>query len=372
MPSAGEPSVTNPNQALAAVFHGVGQPLRLQRFPWPRLAAGEVLVKVECCTVCGSDLHTITGKRSEQTPTILGHEICGIVAQTGATPLCDIDGHPLQPGDRVTWSTSVSCGDCDRCRGGLPQKCRALAKFGHESTAGRWALSGGLAEYVHLPQGTQALRLPSDLPAGVASPANCATATVAAACRMAGCLSGKRVMIFGAGMLGLTAAAYVRSHGADKVVICDRDQHRLALADRFGADAAILWRESCEELRRRIQEEADCAVFDILLELSGAPAAIEAACELSDIGAKVILVGSVMKSRPVLIDPELLVRRWVSMQGVHNYAPSDLRAAVQFLVECHIRYPFHELVARTFSLQQVNEAVDFSLQHRPVRIAIIP
>ena len=361
-----------PNQALAAVFHGVGQPLTLQPFPVPFITAGEALIRVECCTLCGSDLHTITGKRTEKTPTILGHEICGIVVQQGATPLRDIDSLPLQPGDRVTWSTSVSCGRCDRCQGGLPQKCRTLAKFGHESTEGRWPLSGGLADFVTLPVGTQAIRLPADLPAFVACPANCATATVAAACRMAGPLIGKRVMIFGAGMLGLTAAAYARSQGADKIVICDRDQQRLALGNQFGADASILWRESFDELRLTIRTEAGCTGFDVVLELSGAPAAVEAACVVGDIGAKVILVGSVMKSRPVQLDPEMLVRRWISIHGVHNYAPCDLRAAVRFLTEWHSQFPFQELIARTFSLQQINEAVDFSLQHRPVRVAIIP
>lgn len=130
---------------------------------WRRFEITNALVPgVECCTACGSDLHTITGKRTEQTPTILGHEICGTVVRTGVTPLGDMDGLPLQPGDRVTSWTSVSCGDCDRCRGGLPQKCRALAKFGHESTAERWPLSGGLAEYVHLPVGTQVMRPSTD------------------------------------------------------------------------------------------------------------------------------------------------------------------------------------------------------------------
>lgn len=357
---------------MAAVFQGAGRPLKLQMFPLPLIRAGEAVVRVECCTVCGSDLHTITGKRIEKTPTILGHEICGTIVETGSTPLHDIEGLPLQPGDRVTWSTSVSCGHCDRCRNGLPQKCRTLAKFGHEPTDGNWPLSGGLAEFVHLPLGTQAIRLPPGLPASVASPANCATATVAAACRMAGSLAGKRVLIFGAGMLGLTAAAYARSQGTATIVICDQDQQRLSWAERFGAHTSIVWRDSFEELQRQIQERSGCTAFDVVLELSGAPAAIEAGCALSDIGAKVILVGTVMQSRPVQIDPEILVRRWISIHGVHNYIPGDLQAAVRFLVEHHSRFPFHELVARTFPLQQVNEAVEFSLENRPVRVAIIP
>lgn len=360
------------DQAWAAVFHGPGQPLDLRRFPLPSYESGAAVVRVECCTVCGSDLHTVTGKRSEATPTILGHEICGTVVQPGSPALCDVDGGPLQVGDRLTWSTSVSCGHCDRCRSELPQKCRTLRKFGHESTTAGWSLSGGLAEYVTLPVGTRALRLPVDLPASVACPANCATATVVAACRVAGSLVGKRVLIFGAGMLGLTAVAYARCEGAANIVVCDQNPQRLQWAERFGADRVVEWREPIDELRADILRQSAIMGFDVVLELSGAPAAIEAACALGDIGARIILVGSVMKSRPVQLDPEGLVRRWISIHGVHNYTPSDLRTAVQFLVQNHTQFPFEELVARTFPLQQVNEAFEYLLQNRPVRIAVIP
>jgi len=372
MRTATEPRTGLPNKALAAVFVGQGRPLELQWFEVPPLAPGEALVRVECCTICGSDLHTITGKRTEKVPTILGHEICGVVAATPARPLADLDGSPLQPGDRVTWSTSVSCGHCDRCLGGLPQKCRTLEKYGHESTAGGWPLSGGLSQIVHLKAGSRVIQLPDDIPATAICPANCATATVAAACRVAGSLAGARVLIFGAGMLGMTAAAFARTRGAATVAVCDRDLHRLALAGKFGADVGVEWQSDVEVLRQACWSHASCRAFDVLLELSGAPEAVEAACTLGDVGAKVILIGSVMTSRPVQVDSESLVRRWLSIHGVHNYTPDDLRTAVGFLSEYHRRFPFLELVARTFSLEQVNAAVDFAIQQRPIRIAVVP
>jgi putative phosphonate catabolism associated alcohol dehydrogenase len=363
---------TTGKTSRVAVFHAAGQKLSLDQISLPRLADGESLVRVECCTVCGSDLHTITGKRAEKTPTILGHEICGRIAAVSFHSMHDIDGVPLSVGDRVTWSVSVSCGNCDRCRGGLPQKCRTLAKFGHEATDGRWPLSGGLAEFILLPVGTQVIRLPVDLPANVVCPANCATATVAAACRMAGPLAGKRVLIFGAGMLGLTAAAMARSQSASHIVICDRDKERLVWAEQFGAHASLVWNDSHADLRQELRDSSGDQGFDVILELSGSPDAIELGCSVCDIGAKVILVGTVMKSRPVQLDPEMLVRRWISIHGVHNYTPDDLRTAVRFLTENHNRYPLHELVARTFSLNEINDAIDYAIQHRPIRIAIVP
>lgn len=366
------PANHDDNSTMAAVFHHPERPLSLERLPLPRPEAGEALVQIECCTICGSDLHTLTGARIEKTPAILGHEICGRVVAVSPTRLRDIDTTPLSVGDRVTWSVAVSCGQCDRCQRGLPQKCRTLAKFGHESTEGDWPLSGGLARHVLLPVGTQVVRLPESLPAEVACPANCATATVVAACRAAGPVSGRRVLIFGAGMLGLTATAYAHSQSAARILVCDRDPSRLAWGERCGAHGTIVWSESATELRQSVQGLTGDGEFDIVLEMSGSPDAIEAGCALCDIGAKVVLVGSVMKSRAARIDPETLVRRLISIHGVHNYTPDDLRTAVRFLAENHMKYPLGELVARTFALDDINTAIPYAVRNRPVRIAIVP
>src|SRR5690606_7982528 len=140
-----------------------------------------------CCTLCGSDLHTLQGKRDVPVPTILGHEVVGRVADWGGTaPPVDLVGAPLGHGDRGTWAIAASCGVCFFCLRGIPQKCESLFKYGHEQLAERHLLSGGLATHCHLTKNSAVLQLPEELPDKVASPANCATATVAAALRVAG------------------------------------------------------------------------------------------------------------------------------------------------------------------------------------------
>lgn len=360
------------SSTLAAVFLVPGKPLELSRLPTPELHAGEALVRIECCTLCGSDLHTVSGKRIEKTPGILGHEIIGHVETVGLPPLCDLSGQTLEAGDRVTWSVAVSCSECDRCRQGLPQKCRSLSKYGHELCVGREALSGGLAERILLRRGTAVVKIPADLPAEVICPVSCATATVAAACRKAGDVSGKNVLILGAGMLGITAAAMAKARGAERVAVCDVDPVRLEQVKSFGADATVEWVPEREPLRERFFQRTGMDLFDVVLELSGSPDAVEAACELAGIGGKVLLVGSVMKSRPVAIDPESVVRRCLSIFGIHNYVPEDLQTAVDFLIQNHSRYPFAKLVQQSYPLTEINLAIETALVERPVRVAIRP
>lgn len=342
----------------AAVFRSVGQPFELCDVAVPQLQPGQTLIRITCCTICGSDLHTWSGARSGAMPTILGHEIIGTVAALSQPVTLAIDDCPLQLGDRVTWSVAASCGQCDRCHSQLPQKCHRLFKYGHELYAAGAELSGGLAEYCVLQPGTAVMHLPSELSDTVACPANCATATVAAAVRQAGCLNGKRVLVTGAGMLGLTTCAMAHNAGAAHVCLCDPHAERRQQAELFGAAEMLA------------AVEADN--FDCVFEMSGNASAVEAAIGAAGIGGKVVLVGSVSPSRAVAVDPERIVRRLLSIIGVHNYRPDDLQTAVNFLQQAHLRYPFASLVERTWPLADVQAAFEFAAQERPIRVAVKP
>src|SRR5262245_58909658 len=111
----------------AAVFDGPGKPFRFEAFPRPSRRAGAALVRVSACTICGSDLHTVAGRRSGPTPCVLGHEPVGVVEEV-AGELRDTAGEPVRAGARVTWAVAASCGQCFSCTRGLPQKCQTLRK----------------------------------------------------------------------------------------------------------------------------------------------------------------------------------------------------------------------------------------------------
>jgi threonine 3-dehydrogenase len=383
----------NHTHSLAAVFHQSDQPLTIDRHALPKLSAGEALVKVDCCTICGSDVHSILGHRDVPRPTILGHEIVGRVHDLAELePPIDVRGNRLKIGDRVVWSVAANCGECDRCVAGLPQKCRHLFKYGHEATTVKNSsgidhpLSGGLAEFCHLARGTAIVAVGDQISDSIIAPASCATATVRQAFESFAVrngldgnasnspnLTGKRVLLFGAGMLGLTACAMSRSMGADVVVACDIDSAKLKRATEFGATGAVEWQSDLASLKAALCEcSGGSPEFDAVLDFSGAPDAIEIAPELTDIGGHIILVGSVSTTRRVQWDPEQIVRRLITVRGIHNYTPQALESAVEFLQENQNKYPFDELVEASFSLAEINSAVETAIKTRPCRIAIRP
>ena len=354
--------MTETRKSHVAVFQGAGQAFELKQLDVPEPGPGEAIVQVELSTICGSDVHTVSGRRSEAVPCILGHEAIGTIVEIGTPAPQDLSDEPVVVGDRVTWSACISCGECDRCRGGLTQKCRTVRKYGHSVATGRHALSGGLSEFLLLSRGSCIVKLDRNLPAEVACPANCATSTVMAAFRPVGELIGKRVLVLGAGMLGLTAAAIADSRGAESIVLSDPDETRLKWAREFGA----------LPLPGNISDTGLSERPDVIIECSGSEQAVQFALTIGAVGAHVVLLGSVLPSRDVQLDPEFVVRNLHTIRGVHNYVGDDLSDAVEFLTHASDRYPFAGLVEATFPLRDVQDAFRYAQEHRPIRVAIKP
>jgi putative phosphonate catabolism associated alcohol dehydrogenase len=376
--SMNTPNDDAPRSTRVALFHGPGQVhepgkgLQLRSIPLPVVAAGEVLVRVRCCTLCGSDVHTHRGARTVDTPTVLGHEIVGEVVETGGVVHAADDTRPLVAGDRVTWTLAASCGRCDRCRAGLLQKCRTLFKYGHQLFTEAQPLTGGLAEHCTLVPGTAIFRVPEGVVDTVAAMANCATATVAAAFRTGGECRGQTVLVQGAGALGLMAAAMAAHAGAREVIVCDPQPKRLELAREFGATVVVELGDDPAGLKEAVGEATDGEGVVLALELCGAPAAMQQGLELLAIGGRYVWVGAVFPCGEVAVDPEQIVRRLITISGIHNYLPNDLATALEFLDQTRSVYPFSALVAETFPLSRVYEAFERARQTTAPRIAVVP
>jgi alcohol dehydrogenase len=323
-----------------------------------------VLVRVTCCTLCTSDVHTHAGRRPEPTPTVLGHEVVGRVAAVGPRVT---EGPAV--GDRVTWAVAVGCGGCFICAAGLPQKCERLIKYGHRRVTPDRPFGGGLADYVLLEPGTAIVGLPDGLPDVVAAMASCAGATASAVVRSAGsAVSGGTVAVMGAGPLGLSAIALARAAGAAAVVACDPDHARRRRATAFGATHA------CEpnDLPTAVVDLTAGRGADAALELAGTASAVRAALDCVRVGGTVVLAGTVLPTEPVSVDPEKVVRRMLTIRGVHNYVPADLGAVIAFLARPGKDLPWEELLGPTFSLADAEAAFAYAHDHARIRVAVVP
>ena len=357
----------------AVAFDESNKTFLMQQFAVPDLHPGEVLVKVICCTICGSDMHTFEGRRSGPSPCVLGHEIIGQVdSWYDDTPPVDFSGKPIQPGQRITWSLAVSCGECFYCARHLPQKCLSLFKYGHALHTCE-GISGGLGEYCILKKGTPIFALDDGLPDKVACPANCATATVMAAIRLAEDIQHIKhstVLITGMGMLGLTACAVMNQFGAKSVVAVDPVPSRLELARKFGANQVF------ESIPNSLDIEMDhnkpFQGFDFAFEFSGATIAVKTCIDALRSGGVLVMAGSVFPTDAVPVQPEDIVRRVLTIRGIHNYVPGDLERALNFLNRHHQEYPFENLISRIFPLHATEEAFIYTSASNPVRVAVIP
>ena len=189
--------------------------------------------------------------------------------------------------------------------------------------------------------------------------------------RTAGNCLGKTVVIVGAGMLGLTAAAMLRQRGAEDVIVVDVIPQRSELALDFGATQAY---EASDRvaLAQAIRQATDARGADLVIDMSGNPSAIESTLELLRTGGHLILVGSVFPSRPMALPADLVVRKMLRVEGVHNYTPEDLVTAIQFLERSQTKYAFEQLVQGSYGLSEIEVAVQHAMSGTALRVAIRP
>jgi len=347
-----------------AIFRKPGEPVRVTETAIPEPREGEILVKVLYTTLCRSDIFTYTGKRKEKSPTILGHEVVGIICKKGeGSPMTDERGIPINIGDRITWAIYSSNPECPLSKRGMPQKAEGLFKYGHELITPDSTLHGGLSDYILLRKNTPVVKPADKVPDSIAATINCAMATAAATLREAGEIAGRNVGIVGVGMLGTVACAMCRVRGASSITVFDISDDRLERAGQFGADQEF----NLEELS---SDEEFMYKADVILEFSGSPDAIEKSLDFLAVGGVVVWAGAVFPQRDVSLNAEKILRNLNTIKGVHNYTNHDLVTAVGFIEEYFSEFPFSQLIEAEFSLEEVNEAFRYAVTANPYRVGI--
>lgn len=347
------------------IFEKPNTPLVKAEAELPKIEAGELLVKINYATLCGSDLHTFCGFRQEPCPTILGHEIVGTVEEISAAhPQVDDAGKTLQVGDLVTWTVFASDPSTPNYNPEVPQKNAGLYKYGHRQLTETDSFHGGLASHTILRPNTCIRILPKDINLGVAATINCAIATSAGAIRLVGSIANQTVLVSGMGLLGLATVAMCKEMGAKNIIVSDIDDKRLALAKRFGASHTI--NSKTQELAGITTELG----VDRFIDMSGSPDAMEAGIDALQLNGRAVFVGAVFKQRKTGIDAEQIIRKLITIKGLHNYNYNDFSVAVDFIVENWKKYPFSEMIEKDFPLEEINDAFQYAISEKPIRAGV--
>jgi putative phosphonate catabolism associated alcohol dehydrogenase len=360
--------------ARAAIYEAPNAPFVIREYPLRPVAEREALVRVTMSTICRSDIHSYEGRRPNPTPCILGHEIIGVLEALGAGVGPDLRGERLRAGDRVTWTEYFAEGDSYyRDVLDMPQKSRGLRKYGHDRADEDPHFTGGFAEYCYLLPGTGILKLPADLGDVVATPLNCGVATMISVTEAAEIGVGDTVVIQGLGLLGLYGVAIARCRGARLVIGLDSVPGRLEVGKTFGADLTIdVSRLGPDDLVGTIRDACRPDGADAVIEVCGAPEVIPPGLRMLRTGGRYTIGGLVNPNADVTFDANLLLRRWITLRGVHNYHPRHLVQALDFVVTNRGRFPFADLVDATFPLFELGMAFRKASTRSVLRAAIVP
>ena len=329
--------------------------------PAPETPAGGLLLDVKACGLCGSDLRTLrSGHRKVTFPYVIGHEICGVVAETGP-------GYagPWQVGDLLSMGPVVYCGRCDFCLEGQFELCE-----NYREIAQAWP--GGLAEQMAVPAEAIRLGVIERVPAGV-DPGSAAIAEPISSCLNAqerGRVGlGDTVVIIGSGPIGCIHIALARLHGADRVIIADINAERLRLAASFEPDAAIDVSQSdlVSEVRRLTSGKG----ADVVVTATPAPAAVVQAVEMARKGGRILLFGGLPKddSKPP-VDMNLVHYNALALIGATTFAPRHYRLAVKLVASNRI--PVDRLITHRFPLAEFKQGAMMALEGRVLKAVFMP
>lgn len=307
------------NHMMTALVWTAPRQLELQQIPAPQPADGEVLLAVGAVGICGSELSGYLGQSSIRVPPlVMGHEAAGtIVGGSGRLA----SGIPARTGQRVAFNPLLVCGTCDRCRAGRSSICRQRRLVGAH-------LAGAFADMVAVPA-AQCHLLPdgiSDVAGSLTEPLACGVRAVA----LAG--TPRRLLILGAGPIGVCCLVAARAAGIDDIAISDIAARRLDLARSYGATATI--DVSTTELVREAARLAPDG-FDAVIDAVGAGATRQQALRAVVPGGRVVFLG--LHDETTELPVNYVVRQEVELVGSFAYTADDFARAFALLSEGALR-----------------------------------
>lgn len=346
-----------PTTMLAAVYRGVND-VRLETVPVPRIGAGELLVRVDTCGVCGTDLKKIaTGSHSA--PRIFGHETAGTVAAVGSGV------SKFRPGDRVMVFHHIPCRECYYCRHRTFAQCSTYKKVG--CTAGFEPSGGGFAEYVRVmdwivERGT--VPIPNDVSfeqACFVEPVNTCMKGIQALRLEAG----ETVLTIGQGPIGIILSVLAQRTGAT-VITSDLYPERLKIAESLGLERRI--DASQQDLVRSVRQQTEGRGADAVILAVGSNSLIRAAMDAARAGGRVLLFAQTQHSE-VVIDPAAICVDEKALVGSYSASIDLQEESVGFVMNREM--DLERLISHRFPLREAPQALDLAAHPQPSSMKIV-
>lgn len=276
--------------------------LTLTEVPKPVPGPQDVLIKISKTAICGTDIHIWKwddwAQKTIPVPMHVGHEYIGEIAEIGSA----VNGFTI--GERVSGEGHITCGMCRNCRAGRRHLCRNTIGVGVNR-------AGAFAEYLVIPA-DNVYKIPNDISddlAAILDPLGNAAHTA-----LSFNLVGEDVLITGAGPIGLMAVAIARHVGARHIVVTDVNEYRLKLAEKMGATRVVNVMHT--SLSAVMQELGMAEGFDVGLEMSGIPSALQTMLENMNHGGKLALLGILPKD--TAIDWSQVIFKGLELKGIYG------------------------------------------------------
>ena len=330
----------------AIVLEKPGNPVQ-KDLPDPAPRPGEIVVRVGACGVCGTDLHIADGEFPPSPyPLVPGHEFAGEVTEVGD----EVPPALVATGDRVAIDPSLFCGYCKYCRAGRGNLCENWGAIGD-------TVDGAFAEFVTVPA-VNAYRLPDKLDyrqGAIVEPLSCAVH----ASKLLGPVLGARVLIIGAGTMGLLLLQLVARSGAASLTVVDRAAGRLDIATTLGAGTVTT---DAKDLGNRF--------YDVCIDATGAAPAIEAAFDRVDRGGRLMIFGVASEAARVSLSPFRIYNDEINVIGsmavLHSFGEAmQLMSVGAIVTEPLLRFPPLPLAGYPDALAAVRRGEGIKVQVDP-------
>lgn len=367
-------TTTIPDFSRAAVLRAFKEPLRIEQVPIPKtIEPKSILVKMEACSICGTDIHLWQGSLSLKVdlPVIIGHEMVGTIVSMGNEAGRDSEGEQLAVGDRIVY-THTSCGSCHFCTTQrTPTLCSNRKAYMYETMERHPHLLGGFSEYGYVLPESGRIKVPAGVSSELASLSSCALRSVMNAMTQLGQIEPHQsVLIQGAGPLGLLATANAKARGAKKVIVIGSPASRLELAKEFGADVCIpVETTTAEERLATVLSHTNGMGADIVMEFTGVPAAFNEGLVLVKKGGRYLIVGQLGEGKTEF-QPSMIVKKNIQVIGSFSGDARSYSLALQFMDKYQHVFPFEKMITGRYKLDEVNIAMERMKNYQEIKPVI--